>query len=213
MREYLPENWRRALNYDLDPVLEWLENERMHKTVYPPAGSVFHAFKLTGPEEVKVVLLGQDPYHEPGQAQGLAFSVPDNVKIPPSLCNIYKELSSDLGVNIPQSGDLSCWARQGVLLMNSVLTVTAHCAGSHAKMGWEQFTDAVISYLSSQDEAKVFLLWGRYAWAKRPMIDESRHLVIASAHPSPLSAHRGFFNSRPFSRANEFLGENRIDWV
>lgn len=211
--EKLPELWRWALKYDLEPVLRFVENERRSgKTVYPPEGAVFHAFELTPPECVKAVILGQDPYHEPGQAQGMAFSVPEGVMLPPSLRNIYQELCNDLGVVPPQSGDLSRWAEQGVLLLNAVMTVEAHKASSHAGKGWEAFTDAVIRYLNESPDPKVFILWGAFAGAKRPMIDETRHLVIQSAHPSPLSAHRGFFGSRPFSRANAFLGENAICW-
>ncbi len=209
----LPELWRWALNYDLDPVLNFVAQQRQSgKIVYPPAGSVFRAFELTSPECVKVVILGQDPYHEENQAMGMAFSVPDGVPLPPSLRNIYQELYNDLGIVPPPGGNLSRWAEQGVLLINAVMTVEAHKASSHAQKGWEDFTDAVIRYLNEQSDPKVFILWGAFAGAKRPMIDETRHLVIQSAHPSPLSAHRGFFGSRPFSRANAFLGENAIQW-
>lgn len=183
--------------------------------VYPPAGELFAAFDHTPLEEVKVVILGQDPYHEPGQAQGLCFSVPPGIPVPPSLENIYKELKEDLGCYIPKSGCLIPWARQGVFLLNTVLTVRAHRAGSHRGLGWESFTDAVIRVLNAQDRPLVFLLWGRPAGEKKDLLDNPRHLVLTAPHPSPLSAYRGFFGCRHFSRCNEFLlsqGETPIDW-
>lgn len=183
--------------------------------VYPPAGEILNAFHYTPLHQVKVVILGQDPYHEPGQAQGLAFSVPDGVKIPPSLVNIYKEIKDDVGTDIPVSGDLTRWTKQGVLLLNATLTVRAHLAGSHQRRGWEQFTDKVISIISSGKEHVVFLLWGSYAQSKAPLIDTTRHLVLKSPHPSPLSAHRGFFGNHHFSLTNHFLtqhGMTPIQW-
>lgn len=183
--------------------------------VYPPAGEILNAFHYTPLHQVKVVILGQDPYHEPGQAQGLAFSVPDGVKIPPSLVNIYKEIKDDVETDIPVSGDLTRWTKQGVLLLNATLTVRAHLAGSHQRRGWEQFTDKVISIISSGKEHVVFLLWGSYAQSKAPLIDTTRHLVLKSPHPSPLSAHRGFFGNHHFSLTNHFLtqhGMTPIQW-
>ena len=183
--------------------------------VYPPSDEIFTAFNLTPLSKVKVVILGQDPYHEPGQAHGLSFSVKPGVEIPPSLVNIYKELHEDLGCYIPDNGYLVKWAKQGVLMLNTLLTVRAHQAFSHKGIGWEQFTDAAIEALARQDRPMVFILWGRPAQSKKPMIYNSKHLILESAHPSPLSAYRGFFGSRPFSRTNEYLKENGlapIDW-
>ncbi len=192
-----------------------VREEYQTRTIYPPADDIFNAFHFTPLEEVKVVILGQDPYHEPGQAHGLCFSVKPNVQIPPSLINIYKELEDDLGCYIPNNGYLEKWARQGVLMLNTVLTVRAHQANSHKDIGWEQFTDAAIRVLAEQDRPMVFVLWGKPAQRKKEMIHNSKHLVLESAHPSPLSAYRGFFGSRPFSRINEYLKENGltpIDW-
>lgn len=183
--------------------------------VYPPANKLFAAFDATPFQQVKVVILGQDPYHEPGQANGLAFSVNDGVPFPPSLLNIFKEIQADLGKPIPASGDLSRWARQGVLLLNSTLSVQAHRAGSHQGHGWEEFTDAAIAALSNQREHLVFILWGAYAQRKGAKIDRQRHLVLQSPHPSPLSAYRGFFGNKHFSQANAYLqahGSLPIDW-
>ncbi|MDD6196684.1 MAG: uracil-DNA glycosylase [[Clostridium] aminophilum] len=183
--------------------------------VYPAAGDIFNAFQFTPLSNVKVVILGQDPYHEPGQAHGLSFSVKPNIQIPPSLVNIYQELHDDLGCSIPNNGYLKKWADQGVLLLNTVLTVQAHRANSHRNIGWETFTDAAIRVLNDVDRPIVFLLWGRPAQAKKAMLTNPNHLIIESPHPSPLSAYRGFFGSRPFSRANDFLkshGVEPIDW-
>ena len=183
--------------------------------VYPPADDIFNAFHFTPLPEVKVVILGQDPYHEPGQAHGLSFSVRPGVPAPPSLVNIYQELHDDLGCPIPDNGCLEPWARQGVLLLNTVLTVQAHRANSHQNIGWEEFTDAAIRVLAEQDRPMVFILWGRPAQRKKSMITNPKHLIIESPHPSPLSAYRGFFGSRPFSRTNEYLVRNglpAIDW-
>lgn len=194
---------------------DFLKREYATKTIYPDMYSIFNALKLTPLSKVRAVILGQDPYHEPGQAMGLCFSVGDSTRLPPSLVNIYKELESDLGLPPSKSGDLSCWARQGVLLLNTVLTVRRGEANSHRRMGWEQLTDRIISCVNERKEPVVFILWGREARSKKSLITSGRHLVIESAHPSPLSAYYGFFGSRPFSRANSFLEENGvqpIDW-
>ena len=183
--------------------------------VYPPAGKIFAAFDSCPFNDVKVVILGQDPYHEPGQANGLCFSVTDGTPYPPSLVNIFKEISADLGIQPLPSGDLSGWARQGVLLLNSTLTVEAHRAASHQGRGWEEFTDAAIEALSEGREGIVFMLWGSYAIKKGARIDRRRHLVLTSPHPSPLSAYRGFFGNHHFSLANDWLakrGQTPIDW-
>ena len=185
------------------------------KRIYPPGGQIFRAFDLTPFEQVKVVILGQDPYHGPGQAHGLSFSVGPGVAPPPSLQNIYKELAGDLGIAHPGHGNLESWARQGVLLLNSCLTVEDGRAGSHQGKGWERFTDAVIAALNQEHKGLAFILWGRKAQDKGASIDRDRHLVITSVHPSPLSAHNGFFGSRPFSRTNDYLaaqGKSPIDW-
>lgn len=185
------------------------------QTVYPPASEIFTAFHLTPLDQVKAVILGQDPYHEPGQAEGLAFSVPEGIEIPPSLVNIFQELHDDVGCPIPKSGDLRPWAERGVLLLNSVLTVRAHQAFSHAGFGWQEFTDAAIRAVDTVDRPVVFILWGRSAADKAALITNPKRLVIRSPHPSPLSAYRGFFGSRPFSKANAWLtaqGEEPIDW-
>lgn len=183
--------------------------------VFPPASKIFAALDACAPENVKVVIVGQDPYHEPGQAMGLSFSVPDGVRQPPSLVNIFKEISSDTGVSPHPSGDLSRWAKQGVLLLNSTLTVEAHRAASHQGHGWETFTDAVIDHINKTCSHVVFMLWGSHAIRKGANIDSSRHLVLTSPHPSPLSAYRGFFGCHHFSRANAYLqahGKTPIDW-
>lgn len=185
------------------------------REVYPPAGKIFAAFDACPFDKVKVVILGQDPYHGPGQANGLCFSVNPGVRMPPSLVNIFKEVSDDTGAPIPADGDLSRWATQGVLLLNATLTVEANHAGSHQGHGWEQFTDLVISRLSRDRDNLVFILWGSYAIRKTALIDTSRHLVLTSPHPSPLSAHRGFFGNHHFSRANAYLlshGQSPIQW-
>lgn len=195
----------------------FLVSERQQYTCYPPGSKIFAAFDNTPFDKVKVVILGQDPYHEPQQAMGLCFSVPDGVAVPPSLVNIIKEINSDLGCNVALTGgDLSGWASQGVLLLNATLTVRAHQAGSHQRHGWETFTDAAIRELSSRRQGLVFLLWGSYAIAKAQLIDRGKHLVLTAPHPSPLSAYRGFFGCRHFSKANEYLaahGVTPIDWT
>lgn len=185
------------------------------QTVYPPAKYIFNAFDLCPFDEVKVVILGQDPYHEPGQAHGLSFSVPEGIPFPPSLQNIFKEIESDMGYAPLRNGNLERWAKQGVLLLNATLSVQAHQAGSHQNKGWETFTDAVIAQLSKEREHLVFLLWGSYAQRKGAVIDASKHLVLKSVHPSPLSAYRGFFGNHHFSQANAYLaqhGLSPIDW-
>jgi uracil-DNA glycosylase len=191
-----------------------LDEKRLY-WVYPPGNRIFAAFDHTPFSKVKVVILGQDPYHGDGQAHGLCFSVPDGIPVPPSLVNIYKELNTDLGIQIPQSGNLEKWAGQGVLLLNATLTVRANQAGSHQRRGWENFTDEVIRNLSAKQSGIVFLLWGSYAQAKESMIDTSKHFVLKAVHPSPLSAYRGFFGCRHFSKTNELLesiGKPPIEW-
>lgn len=223
--ETIPESWRAVL----EPVLAspearklggWLKaEEAAGKVVYPPRGTRLAALALTPLEEVRCVILGQDPYHGPGQAHGLAFSVQAGVRPPPSLVNIYKELESDLGLPRPASGDLTPWARQGVLLLNNTLTVEAGLAGSHAGRGWDAITDACVAAVAAREEPTVFVLWGTHAKKKASRVPalarNSHHLIVASAHPSPLSAHNGFFGSRPFSQTNTFLdstGRGAIDW-
>jgi uracil-DNA glycosylase len=216
----LPAAWQKELADELDKpyfhaLREFLEEQRRVHQVFPAEEDVYAALEATPYDAVKVVILGQDPYHDDGQAHGLSFSVRPGVKPPPSLLNIFKELHADLGGTPPGHGDLSSWARQGVLLLNTVLTVQAHKAGSHRRKGWEQFTDAIIAKLGARPKPLVFILWGSPAQAKKKLIDLQRHAIIESAHPSPLSARRGFFGSRPFSRANRLLqewGEDEIDW-
>lgn len=195
---------------------QFLLAEKGQHTVYPPGPRIFAAFDYTPFSKVKVVILGQDPYHGPGQAHGLCFSVPEGIAKPPSLVNIFLELKSDLGIEIPSSGNLEKWAGQGVLLLNATLTVRAYQAGSHQRQGWETFTDEVIRQLSKRKQGLVFLLWGNYAQAKQNLIDSSRHHIVMSVHPSPLSANRGgWFGCRPFSRANELLQQSGlapVDW-
>lgn len=185
------------------------------RQIFPPADDIFNAFHLTPLKDVKVVIFGQDPYHNVGQAHGLCFSVKKGVQVPPSLVNIYKELQDDLGCTIPDHGYLVKWAQQGVLMLNTVLTVRAHQANSHRGIGWEQFTDAAIKVLNEQDRPMVFILWGSPAQRKKVMLNNPKHLILEAPHPSPLSAYRGFFGSRPFSQTNEFLRKNglaEIDW-
>lgn len=194
---------------------EFVKSEYGRYVIYPNANDIFNAFHFTPLGKVKVVILGQDPYHNVGQAHGLCFSVKPEVEIPPSLVNIYKELQDDIGCFIPNNGYLEKWARQGVLLLNTVLTVKAHQANSHQGMGWERFTDAVIQAVNAQDRPIVFLLWGRPAQLKKTMLNNPKHLILEAPHPSPLSAYRGFFGSKPFSRTNQFLAQHGlepIDW-
>jgi uracil-DNA glycosylase len=197
-------------------LLRFVESERLAgKIVYPPKDRTFYALKLTPLSNLKVLILGQDPYHGPNQAHGLSFSVPKGIKSPPSLCNIFKELISDLKIHMPTSGDLTPWAEQGVLLLNSVLTVESGLPSSHAKRGWENFTDEVIRVANRESLNTVFVLWGSFAQQKIDLIDSAKHLIIRSPHPSPLSASRGFFGSRPFSQINNYLSAKRkspIDW-
>ena len=218
----------KILNNDWDEILSsefekpyyqslrsFLDTEYKNNTVYPPAKDIYNALRLTTYKDTKVVILGQDPYHEPRQAQGLAFSVNKDVDIPPSLVNIYKELHDDLGIDIPRHGSLISWARQGVLLLNAVLTVRAHQANSHKGKGWEILTDTIIQKLNEKKTPVVFILWGANARSKKQYITNPRHLIIESTHPSPLSAYNGFFGSRPFSKTNKFLKDNNlkeIDW-
>ena len=194
---------------------ETVMSEYQTKEVYPAPDDIFNAFAFTPLANVKVVIFGQDPYHEPGQAHGLCFSVKPDVKIPPSLVNIYHELHEDCGCYVPNNGYLKKWADQGVLLLNTVLTVRAHAANSHKNIGWEEFTNAAIRVLNEQDRPIVFILWGKPAQTKRSMLDNPKHLILEAPHPSPLSAYRGFFGSRPFSQANKYLianGLDPIDW-
>ena len=216
----IEESWKTVLHDEFEkpyfPELKrFLTEEKTHFTIYPAGPNIFNAFNTTPFEKVKVVILGQDPYHGPGQAHGLAFSVQDGVPFPPSLKNIFQELQSDIGCGAPKSGNLTHWAEQGVFLLNTVLTVRAGEAHSHKEKGWEQFTDAVIRTISEKKEHVVFILWGRPAQMKASMIDGRKHLILKAPHPSPLSAYRGFFGSRPFSTANDYLhsmGLAPIDW-
>ena len=225
MAETIPDSWRTTLEPALaEPAARrlggWLRaEEAAGKQIYPPRGTRLAALEHTPLDQVRVVILGQDPYHGPGQAMGLSFSVPRGERVPPSLANIYRELHDDLGLPHPGHGDLTGWARQGVLLLNATLTVEAHRAGSHAGKGWEPVTDACVRAVAARAEPSVFMLWGSHAQAKAARVPEigaqGHHLVITSPHPSPLSAHRGFFGSRPFSQANAFLeatGRGPIDW-
>jgi len=194
---------------------DFVRNEYNNQAIYPPGSLIFNAFNLCPFDSIKAVIIGQDPYHGPGQAHGLCFSVKDGVAFPPSLLNIYKELQSDLGIVRPYSGNLERWARQGVLLLNATLTVRAHQAGSHQRKGWEEFTDSVINLINREKHNIVFFLWGAYAQKKGESIDRTRHLVLESVHPSPLSASRGFFGNKHFSKCNDYLISNNlspIDW-
>jgi len=216
----LEKSWKKLLKDEFTKpyfvtLSEFVHDEYKKSTVYPPAKFIFNALDSLPVDKVKVVILGQDPYHGPSQAHGLSFSVPDGIALPPSLKNIYKELETDLGQKPAPSGNLERWATEGVLLLNATLTVRAHQAGSHQNKGWEQFTDAIIHHLAETRENLVFILWGNYAQRKGDFIDTQKHLVIKSAHPSPLSAYNGFFGSRPFSQTNQFLishGQKPIMW-
>jgi uracil-DNA glycosylase len=220
MSEQLPPMWQDLLAHETSKpywssLQDFVASERRAAVVYPPLGATFRAFALTAPREVRVVILGQDPYHSQGQANGLCFSVASGVKIPPSLRNIFKELQSDCGIEPPTSGDLTTWARQGVLLLNATLTVRDDGAGTHQGHGWEVFTDAVVHTLGSLTSPIVFVMWGAFARKKKSLITQPQHTIIESAHPSPLSAHNGFFGSKPFSQINQALQANGsvpIDW-
>lgn len=213
-------SWKQTLSSEFEEpyftsLVTFVKDEYAQTTVYPHPKAIFRAFELTPLENVQVVILGQDPYHGKGQANGLCFAVSEGMVPPPSLQNIFKEIKSDLGITPQGSGDLSRWARQGILLLNATLTVRANSAGSHQGKGWEQFTDAVIQKLSEEKEGLVFILWGNYAKAKGAHIDREKHLVLESPHPSPFSAYNGFFGSKPFSKTNEYLisqGKTPIDW-
>jgi uracil-DNA glycosylase len=213
----IEESWKSVLKnefnkpYFLEAVTFLKTEKALGKVIYPPGSLLFNAFNTTPFEKVKVVLLGQDPYHGKGQAHGLSFSVPDGVKPPPSLVNIFKELHSDTGVPVPRHGNLSKWAEQGVLLLNACLTVRENDPLSHSKIGWTQFTDSVIGTISAARKNVVFLLWGKFAQEKQALIDETKHLVLKAAHPSPFSANNGFFGCRHFSKANDYLVKNGID--
>lgn len=210
MNVKIEDSWKEQLSEEFQKpyfatLAEFVRKEYTERKIYPPAKLIFNAFDRCKFEDVKVVILGQDPYHGPGQAHGLCFSVNDGIQYPPSLQNIFKEISSDIQVPIPSSGNLERWADQGVLLLNATLTVRASQAGSHQKKGWETFTDAVIKTVSENQEGVVFILWGSYAQKKSVMIDSSKHLILKSVHPSPLSAYRGFFGCKHFSKTNEYL--------
>lgn len=216
----IEQSWKEVLKDEFNKeyfskLKEFLVEEKKQSIVYPPGNLIFNAFNHTPFNQVKIVMLGQDPYHGPNQAHGLCFSVPKGVAVPPSLVNIFKEINSDLGLPIPLHGNLEKWAKQGVLLLNATLTVRAHQAGSHQKRGWEQFTDAAIVKLSEQRHNIIFMLWGAYAQAKANLIDNQKHHILMAPHPSPLSAHRGFFGCKHFSKANKILNDNAmggIDW-
>lgn len=219
MNPIIDESWKKVLENEFNSsyffdLKQFLIEEMKHNTIYPPGNKIFSAFNLTPFEKVKVVIIGQDPYHGPGQANGLCFSVSDGIAKPPSLQNIFKELKTDLGISIPVSGNLEKWAKQGVLLLNATLTVRKNSAGSHHNKGWEKFTDAVIKQISNRASGIVFLLWGRFAQSKEELIDHEKHFVLKAAHPSPL-ARGAFFGCRHFSQTNEILtkqGNEIIDW-
>lgn len=209
-------SWLEKLQQEFDKpyfeqLIQFVKTEYAQGTCYPPGKLIFNAFNLCPLSKVKVVLIGQDPYHEPQQAHGLCFSVNDGVPFPPSLRNIFQEIQADLGKPVPQSGNLTRWAEQGVLLLNATLTVRAHMAASHQKRGWERFTDAVIRLVSAEKEHVVFILWGSYAQSKAALIDASKHCILRSAHPSPLSAYRGFFGNHHFSLCNQYLQQHQIE--
>ena len=220
MNVKIEESWRQILEDDFEKpsfqkLREFLIQEKQLYPIYPRGSQIFEAFKYTPFDKVKVVILGQDPYHGPGQAHGLCFSVPQGIPSPPSLKNIFKELNNDLGLPVPAHGDLSSWAKQGVLLLNATLTVRANQAGSHQNKGWENFTDSIIQHLSNKKSNLVFLLWGAYAQKKSSLINADKHLILKSVHPSPLSAHRGFFGNKHFSTTNKYLLQNKksiINW-
>lgn len=212
----IEESWKQQLSEEFDKsyfqqLIEFVKTEYKTQTIYPKGKDIFNAFDRCPFNNAKVVIIGQDPYHGPGQAHGLCFSVNDGVAFPPSLRNIFKELNLDLGIAVPESGNLERWADQGVFLLNATLTVRAHQAGSHQRKGWEEFTDAAIRKLAEERENLVFMLWGAYAQKKGAVIDKNKHLVLESVHPSPLSASRGFFGQKHFSKANSYLQSNEIE--
>lgn len=212
----IEESWKEILGTTFDQpyfqnLVAFVKDEYSKGKVFPPGKDIFNAFDYCPVDQVKVVILGQDPYHGDGQAHGLSFSVKPGVPFPPSLMNIFKEIKADLGKDMPPNGDLSRWAKQGVFLLNATLTVRAHQAGSHQKKGWEEFTDSVIRSVSQEKEDVVFLLWGAYAQKKADLIDSNKHLILKAPHPSPLSAHRGFLGCKHFSKANEYLTSKGID--
>ena len=221
LQDTIESSWKKVLSEEFEKsyfkdLMDFVKEEYVNKTIYPKSKDIFRAFELCPFKEVKVVIIGQDPYHDTDQANGLCFAVHDELKIPPSLKNIYKEIQSDLGIKPNESGDLSRWAKQGVLLLNSTLTVRAHTPGSHQKKGWEEFTDAVIKKISNEKEHIVFMLWGNYAKQKGRVIDRTKHLVLESAHPSPFSAYNGFFGCKHFSKTNEYLkkyNKKEISWM
>lgn len=216
----IEESWRNVLSQEFEKeyfseLKNFLKEEKKNHTIYPPGPQIFSAFEYTPFHNVTAVIVGQDPYHGAGQAHGLCFSVPEGIKAPPSLMNIFKEIHADLGLPIPQHGNLEAWARQGVLLLNATLTVRARQAGSHQRKGWESFTDTVIRRVSELKSGVVFLLWGRFAQSKQALIDASKHHILKAAHPSPFSAYNGFFGCRHFSKTNQLLeqqGDTPIDW-
>jgi uracil-DNA glycosylase len=222
MNVHINETWKKALEQEFSTlyfqeIVYFLKTEKdAGKIIYPPGSQIFNAFNFTSFDDVRVVILGQDPYHGPKQAHGLSFSVPEGIKPPPSLANIFKELQSDVGLQIPDNyGDLTAWARQGVLLLNGALTVREGEPFSHAKFGWAKFTDAVIEKISDEKENIIFILWGKFAQDKKGLIDEGKHFILQAAHPSPFSAHKGFFGCKHFSLTNEILvkiGKQPIDW-
>lgn len=220
MEVSIEQSWKTRLQNEFDKpyfksLTDFVREEYRTKTIYPPGRLIFNAFNLCSFDNVKVVIIGQDPYHGPGQAHGLCFSVQDGVDYPPSLRNIFKEIQNDIGTPVPASGDLTRWAKQGVLLLNATLTVRANEAGSHQRRGWEAFTDAVISAVATEKQNVVYILWGSYAQQKAAMVDRSQNLVLESVHPSPLSASRGFFGNHHFSRTNQYLvehGLSPIEW-
>tara|TARA_B110000967_G_scaffold104301_1_gene106930 strand:- start:1014 stop:1709 length:696 start_codon:yes stop_codon:yes gene_type:complete len=220
MKTKIGNDWNGVLKDEFEKeyfekLTDFVKTEYKSEVCFPPVKDIFNAFEMCSFSNTKIVILGQDPYHGKGQAHGLSFSVPEGMKIPPSLRNIFKELTSDLGVDSPTQGDLTSWAKQGVLLLNATLTVRKSKPVSHQKQGWEEFTDSVIKTISNKKESVVIVLWGKFAEQKVSLIDESKHCIITSSHPSPFSAHRGFLGSKPFSKTNEFLekkGIEKIDW-
>ncbi|MFT4856270.1 MAG: uracil-DNA glycosylase [Algoriphagus sp.] len=220
MKVKIETSWRKALNHKFiekpfNGLIEFIKNEYQEQTVFPPGEDIFNAFNFCPLNEVKVVILGQDPYHGPGQAHGLSFSVKPGIPFPPSLLNVFKEIKTDLSIDMPPNGDLTRWANQGVFLLNATLTVRAYEAGSHQGKGWEEFTDEVIRVIDRTQSNVVFMLWGNFAQKKSGLIDSSKHLILKAPHPSPLSSYRGFFGAKHFSKANEYListGKLPIAW-